>query len=713
MPHGSLTLLPGVDTNRTPAMNEATVVDCDMIRFMSDQRGGSLIQKLGGWVKFFPSPITSVIRNLLAWEDLSANQWLAVGAEQELSVINNGMKTDITPQQLISNSSINFTTQSGSPTVEIIDSNGTVVTEYDAVYIATPVSVGGVILQGYYPTIPTRDVPYFITNLNVFGNPTPVPTSVMSGGVVPTFSTIAESSFVTVNFPNHGLSPGDTTTFLVPTTVGGIVIYGQYIVSQAPTPDVYTMIANATATSSESNYAMNADPATPTVGRVQFIYSITNSPVPMLGYYGSGIYGNGIYGIGAAEPPSTGTPIVATDWSLESFGAILLACPVNDNPPNQYTQTGGSIYSWDPANPQVGPQVITQAPAFNEVMFIAMPQLQVIALGCEPDAIAGSQLSNIQDPLLVRWSDIIDPTVWIPQLTNQAGSYRIPIGSKIIGGRQGPQQGLIWTDLSIWSMQYVNLPDVYQFSELASGCGLIGRRAHMIMDGVVFWMTQTRFMKLGPEGIQEIPCPIWDVIFQQLDFNYVNNIRMGGNSRFGEFMAFFPTIGSNGVITQYVKYNTVLHEWDFGSIPRTAWINQSIFGPPIAAFEASPTINYIYQHETTNDADGLPMTPRFLTGYYAMSEGDQKFFIDQFWPDMKWGFYNGSQNAIVRMRFHYLDYPGQLAKVSPWFVVTQTTQFVSPRIRARLVAIELESDDLGSFWRIGKNRYRYQPDGVF
>ena len=708
MPHGSITLLPGIDTNRTPAMNEASIVDCDLIRFMSNQRGGSLVQKLGGWSKFFSGVIISVVRNLLAWEDTSNHSLLAIGAERELSVIKTNVKTDITPQQLISNSDINFTSQSGNSIIEVIDSNGTVITEFDSVDIATQVSVGGTIIQGAYPVIPTRAVPYFITNVDAFDNPTPVPNTVMNGGVVPSFSTIADSSIVTVNFPAHGLLQGDITSFLVPTNVGGIVIYGLAIVYTVDSPDTYTFIADAAATSSQSNYAMNADPLTPTVGRVQFIYNITNAPVPGLGFYGYGIYGDGIYGIGETLTPSTGTPIVSTDWSLDNFGSILIACPINDNPPTQFQQTGGAIYYWDPTNPQVGPQVITQAPAYNDVVFVAMPQRQIIALGCE--------FNGIQDPLLIRWSDLADFTSWIPQITNQAGSYRIPRGSKIVGGMQGPHQGLIWTDLGLWAMQYVNLPDVYDFTQIGAGCELIGRRALTDLDGNIYWMSQSRFMKLSGNGVQEIQCPIWDVIFQDIDIQYANNIRMGGNSRFGEIIVFYPTLGSNGVITKYVKYNTVLNEWDFGSsMPRTAWINQSVFGPPIAAYSTPPDagINFIYQHETSNDADGLPMLSRFQTGLFALSEGDQKIFLDQVWPDMKWGLYGGSQTAVVTMTFQYKDYPGKVSKNTPPFVVTQQSEFVSPRFRARLVSFSLESFDLGSFWRIGKIRYRSQPDGEF
>ena len=38
---------------------------------------------------------------------------------------------------------------------------------------------------------------------------------------------------------------------------------------------------------------------------------------------------------------------------------------------------------------------------------------------------------------------------------------------------------------------------------------------------------------------------------------------------------------------------------------------------------------------------------------------------------------------------------------------------MTPRLRGRLVAMQIESVDVGTFWRIGANRFRYQNDGRF
>ena len=48
MPHASLKLVPGVDQNRTTALNEAAISESNLIRFVPDRNGLGLPQKIGG-----------------------------------------------------------------------------------------------------------------------------------------------------------------------------------------------------------------------------------------------------------------------------------------------------------------------------------------------------------------------------------------------------------------------------------------------------------------------------------------------------------------------------------------------------------------------------------------------------------------------------------------------------------------------------------------
>jgi hypothetical protein len=766
MPHSAIKLIPGVDQNETSAMNEGGVSNSNLIRYVYDKRLGGLIQKLGGWTKYVSRQFDSVIRALWAWEDNNASLWLAVG-NAGLNVIKEGVITDITPTFFETDvNPVSVATTAGSSTVTITDATFST-SSYDSVFIETQISVGGLLIYGYYDveflsssayTIQASDIlgfpaaaayttvtaPITITGISsatgsavtytfasvgytfttdsfviisglnpsqfngvykVTGATTTSVTvastatgswvsggTVNNRGVLPQFTSTNGSSTISVVLPNHGLIEGGNFVVGVASSVGGIVLYGNYTVIAVSTTDplnAFTIVATNTATSSDVEY-MNG-------GSARFYYAIGIGPPTSGSGYSSGGYGMGGYGTGVSATPSSGPPVVATDWTMDNWGQILISCPV-----------GGAIYGWDPTSNSPTATMLPQSPFVNDGMFLAMPQRQIIAWG--------SSFNSIQDPLLVRWCDIGNFRVWVAFNTNQAGSYRIPRGSRIVGGIQGPQQGLIWTDLAVWSMQYVNQPLVYSFNEIGTGCGLISRKAAVSMGGIVYWMGQSQFFSLSGDGVQPMPCTVLDFVFQQLDRSNVDNIRSAPNTRFNEVSWYFPTTTSNGEVVAYVKYNTLLRLWDCGYLARSAWINESVLGPPMGA---SPE-GYIYQHETGNDDDGQPMLSSFQTGYFALGEGEDKVFIDQIWPDMKWGYTAGfdggeqtfqSPTATLSITFWVTDYPNKPPTQYGPFTMTEAINFITPRIRGRLVSIEVSSADLGTWWRIGNIRYRYKPDG--
>ena len=693
VPHASLKLKPGVDQNETPALNEAGISFSNLIRFIFDRNGIGLVQKLGGWTKFFPNNFATIIRALWAREDTNSNSHLAVGGQTDplsgsanLSVITEGNIGVITPRTATDNITPDFATTAGSSTVVVTDTTITGISDYNTVYIQTHVSVGGLILFGLYETQAVGGTVYNITAVDIFGNPLPAP-STSAVPVLAEFDTTNGSNSILVTLPNHGFSPGDTYPCLVSTTVGGVTIFGNYIIQSVPSANTFTIFSGTTATSTASAF-INGN-------NVRFTYSFGVGAVPAGTGYGIGAYGSGGFGTGTAIVPTLGTPIAADDWTLDNWGEILIACPRS---PSLFRP----IYQWNPSSGSPIATIISNGPPINEGIFVAMPQRQIIAWG--------SSFTGVQDPLLIRWCDVNNYDVWIGQITNQAGSYRIPKGSKIIACIQGPQQGLIWTDLGVWSMQYTGAPYVYSFNELGTGCGLIGPKAAASFGGVVYWMAPSNFFKLSGDGVQSIPCPVWDVIFQDLDQTQVDKIRVAVNSRFGEVTWYYPTESNGGEVNAYIKYNVYLQQWDYGSLARSAWIDQSVLGPPIGA---DPNNRFIYQHETSTDADGQAMLSSFRTGYFAMAEADVKMFVDQVWPDMKWGYFGGPQNATVNLTFYVVDYPGQTPEVYGPYPLNESTTFISPRFRGRLVSIELSSNDVGSFWRIGNIRYRVKPDGKF
>ncbi len=765
MPHASLKLKPGLDENETFALNEAGFSQSQLVRFIFDRSQGALVQKLGGWTKYYPSSFPAITRALWAWADTNLVSHLAYGTQTitgqsyaQLGVLTGANLAVITPSSTTDNVALNVATTAASSTVTITDTVTTGITQYNSVFVQTHIAVGGTIIYGLYQTFnPTNSsTTYQIVAQDALANPLPVPQTTstaiftgsisgttltitaMTSGIVQTNQTVTGGSTstatvilgqltgtvggvgtyllnnsqtvgsttltgtpycvaaftttngfnaVTVTLPNHGYSVGSTYPLLITTVVGGITLYGNYIVQSVP--NTYSFVINGPQTASSTTTAyVNS-------GLARYLYSFGVGANPAGSGYGVNGYGIGGYGTGASISPSLGTPIPATDWTMDNWGGYLVACPINS--------TGFQpIYLYDPSSGGTQATCIPQGPTINDSIFVAMPQRQIIALG--------SSFTGIQDPLLIRWCDVNNFTTWIAQVTNQAGSYRLPKGSKIVGGMQGPQQGLIWTDVSVWAMQYVGQPYIYSFNEIGSGCGLIGRKAMASINGSIYWMGTSSFFSLTGGGVQPVACPIWDVIFQQLDQTNLYKIRTAVNSLFGEITWYYPTTTSGGEVSAYAKYNVNLGIWDFGNLGRSAWVDKSVLGNPIGA---DPSSLYFYQHETSNDADGTAMNTSFQTGYFATDEGSFKVFVDQVWPDMKWGTYNGTQNATVNLTFYTADYPGGTVTTYGPYALTQNTNFISPRFRARLMSIGIGSSDLGSFWRLGNIRYRFQQDGKY
>ena len=146
MPFGEVRLIPGVNVERTPTLLEASVSQSQLIRYKD-----GLVQKLGGWKKFYQNAVPGVPRDMHAWEDLNGTTHLGMGSTTQLAIITNGVYQDITPQTLTSDFAPNITATSGTSTISITDPNIGNVTIYDSIFFNVPVSQGGIVLSGLYP----------------------------------------------------------------------------------------------------------------------------------------------------------------------------------------------------------------------------------------------------------------------------------------------------------------------------------------------------------------------------------------------------------------------------------------------------------------------------------------------------------------------------------------------------------------------------------
>jgi hypothetical protein len=169
---------------------------------------------------------------------------------------------------------------------------------------------------------------------------------------------------------------------------------------------------------------------------------------------------------------------------------------------------------------------------------------------------------------------------------------------------------------------------------------------------------------------------------------------------------FYPSLNGSGEVDTYVKFNKLEKLWDYGSLCRTAFIDQTAFGPPMGVDETG----LVQQHELSPDANGAVLHSWAHTGWFDIADGDLYLFLERMLPDFKFA----PATSTVLVTVYVQDYTPQgeaLTYTYGPYTVTQATEFFIVRARGRQAAVKIESTDLGSFWRVGKLRYYVSPVG--
>lgn len=671
MPFQKIVIRPGVNTQWSPTLNEGGFSTSQLIRFKD-----GLPQKMGGWENLNVGTMIGVGRGSHSWADLLGNPYMAIGSEQRLMAIQQGELIDITPVRATANITPDFSTTNTDTEVTVGDV-GHGAEAGDWINIIVPVSVGGIVLLGYYQITSVIDPDNYTIEATTAATAT-----VSNGGAVPEFDTTMGSATVTVTLEDHGYSVDGQFEIQVSTSVGGLTLSGTYNVDTVVDADSFE-IDGGSAAGSTANAFENS-------GNARISYLIPTgyaSATPITGY-GIGEYGAGPYGMGGG-----GTVIAPLrQWFMDNWG---------ENWVGNYTN--GPIFEWVPLSGDPAAQ-ISGAPTINTAMFVSMPQQIMVALGAET--------GGTQDPNLIRWSDVADNTVWTASSTNQAGSYRIPTGSKIIGGILIDNQALIWTDVDVWTMQYVGPPFIFGFNKVGAGSNeLLAGRAVANLGSATYWASPHGFFTSMGGNIQVLPCTVWDKIFYNLNTAQVDKCHMATNDLFKEITFWYPSATGDGEVDSYAKFNVLDNVWDYGSqvvntnisIARTTWQDVSVMGNPIGV---DPSGN-IFQHETGYDAAGLPMMESITSGYFDIGEGDEYVFIERMIPDFVWFGSNQQVNIYVTVT----DYPGATAVTHGPFLVTPTTQYFLVRARGRQASITIAGVGTGCLWRLGACRYLAAPSG--
>jgi len=542
---------------------------------------------------------------------------------------------------------------------------------------------------------------YYIESGTVFNDITPIRLTTSAGDV--TFSATNGDATITVADAAHGAVQNDFVTFSGASSLGGnitaAVLNQEYQIATIVNANSYTIEAKDTSGSTvTANSSDSGNGGSSVVGAYQVNVGL-DVFVPGTGWGIDG-WGVGTFGSTSALDATNQLRI----WSHDNFGEDLIINP-----------RAGGIFKWTENNgvttravelsgisganlvPTVGLQVITSE-----------KDRHLIVLGADP--ISGSSRTGSIDPMLIAFSDQENELDFEPLTTNTAGSLRLSSGSAIIGGVKARQEILVWTDTSLYSMQFIGPPFTFGINLINEGVGLVGPKAAVTAPQGVYWMSYNNFYVYNG-SVQHLPCSVHNYVFNDINLTQsfkINAFTIADKNEVG----WFYCSASSSEIDRYVIYNYAENIWFYGQLVRTAWLDAGIENYPRAVGNS-----YLFQQEKGFNDDGSPMTNVFIeSSDMDIGDGEQFSFIKRIIPDYKFiqDDNNGNVNVVLKTR----NFPGDSLTTNSTSAITSSTQQVFVRSRSRQMALRFESDDdatndgnLSIGWRLGATRVDIKPDG--
>ena len=514
--------------------------------------------------------------------------------------------------------------------------------------------------------------------------------------LVNAISTTSSSNIITITDASHGAIQGDFVTLSsVSTDVGGIpaaTLDAEYEILSIANVDAYTIQSSATASSAVGPTA-----------NCTVTYQLNIGPSEQVFGYG---WGAGTWNAGTWNTPRTSSQITldARLWSINNWGEDLII-----------TQKDGETYEWDTSGGMSSNRAtaIANAPTNSTLSLVSTETRHVVCMGTETTI--GDTAT--QDKMFIRWSDQENYNQWTPNVTNSAGSQRIAGGSEIRCARPAKGTILVWTDTTMQSMSFIGPPFIFGFRQLGNDCGAVGLNSAIVIDDVAYWMSDGQFFRYAG-SVQEIPCPILNHVFDDINKIQYAQVYAAQNSNFSEVIWYYCS-SSADQNNRYVIYNYLENSWYFGTMDRSTYQDNGVELNPLATEYLSTsnastisTINgltqgrsLIYAQESGVNADGAALQAYIQSGDGDIADGETFSFINKVIPD----FQDQTGNTVITLSVK--DYPNDTATVGETLTVNNTTRFVNTRIRGRQSNVKIENNNIGDNWRFGTLRVNIKQDG--
>jgi hypothetical protein len=709
MPLQTLQLRPGINREGTTLANEGGWFECDKIRFRSGYP-----QKLGGWSPISSSTYEGTARALINWVTLRGYNLLGVGTNLKYYVESGGTYNDITPIRSTAVLTNPFTTTNASRIVIVTDvAHGGITGDFVTFSGAT--AVAGLTLNGQY------QITYLTPDTYSIQAPSNANADATGGGTVTAVYQI-----------NVGLATFSYLTGWGAGLWGGVITGVQQTLLSASLNSSNTNIAviSTTGFSNASGTLLMDQELAVYTGNTSVLFTGAtrgaNGTIATSHTANTVVYNASTFtGWGQSVTNTLGTQLRL--WSQANFGEYLLINPRN-----------GSIYLWIPAYTAAGVlefttpatllssgssgayQTDADCPVVAAQVLVSDASRFVIAMGVND---YGSQ---IQDPMLIRWSDQESYSTWSPNITNQAGSYRLSSGSTIVTAIQTRQEIVVLTDAAVYSMQYLGPPYVWGFNILSNNISIIGPNAIGAANNIVYWMGLDKFY-VYTGRVETLPCALRQYVYGDINLEQNYQVFCGSNEGYSEIWWYYCSANST-TVDRYVIFNYLDKVWYYGSLNRSAWLDSPLREYPMGA-TYQHTIVY---HENGNDdvevnGTTLPINSYIQSSDFDIGDGHNFGFVWRIIPDLT---FDGSNNPVPAKPSAVFSVKPRQAPGAPYgvadtptvtstqsyatqrnYTVQEFTQIVYTRLRGRQMAFKISSDTLGTQWQLGVPRIDIRSDG--
>ena len=518
------------------------------------------------------------------------------------------------------------------------------------------------------------------------------------------------SAIITVTDTAHGGVTGDFVTFSGATGLGGnitaTVLNAEYQITVVGA-NTYTITATATANATDAAGSPGGGAS------VVAAYQINVGPeyaVPLTGW-GAGKWGAGKWGSGGTSTSSLRL------WSQSNFGEDLIFAP-----------RGGKMYYWDANTGLTSRGVLVSSlsgadsyvPYVVNFVYVSDTSRFVFAFGTnDPGATDPFAL----DPMLIRWSDQESVTTWTPAATNQAGSIRLSHGSEIVTAVQTRQEIVVFTDSSLYSLQYLGPPAVWSSQLLGDNISILGPNAAIVASGKVYFMGVDKFYVYDGR-LNTLRCDLRQYIYSDINLTQSSQVFAGTSEGFNEAWWFYCSAGSN-TVDKYVVYNYLEDVWYYGNMARTAWLDSGLRDYPVAATYVKNLVNHELGVDDNTTATTVAIDSYISSSEFDIDDGHNFGFVYRILPDLTFRGSEGDNTPQVTMTLIPLQNSGagynspqseggvsfaniQRIATAP---VEEFTGQVFIRVRGRQMVFKVQGTQIGTQWQLGAPRIDMKQDG--